>query len=162
MIVTQNILIIMNDKPGVLSKIAGLFEKRGINIETITAGKSLNNEVRMTLSGAGGWNENVLNQIITQVRKLYDVVLVKEFSIDSIQRELALIKIKVSHENRLQVVQLAQLYRGSIVDTSKNSVIVELTGGKGKIEGFLEVAEEFGILEVARTGVTGMHRGINL
>jgi len=157
----RNILIIMKDNSGVLSKISGLFQKRGINIDTITAGRtSVEDRVRMTISG--NWNEHTVNQVISQARKLYDVTVVKEFSDSSVERELALIKIGVDNENRSQVVELTRLYRGSIIDTSKNNVIVELTGGREKIEGYLEVAEEFGVLEVARTGVTSMHRGLGL
>lgn len=157
----RNILIIMKDNSGVLSKVSGLFQKRGINIDTITAGRtSEENRVRMTISGS--WNEHTVNQVISQARKLYDVTMVKEFTESSVERELALIKIGVDNENRSQVVELTRLYRGSIIDTSKNNVIVELTGGREKIEGYLEVAEEFGVLEVARTGVTSMHRGLGL
>jgi len=157
----RNILIIMKDNSGVLSKISGLFQKRGINIETITAGKtSEDRRVRMTISG--NWDEYTVNQVISQVKKLYDVTMVRQFSDSSVERELALIKIGVNNENRSQVVELTNLYRGNIIDTSKNNVIVELTGGRDKIEGYLEVASEFGVLEVARTGVTSMHRGLDL
>ncbi len=157
----RSILIIMKDNSGVLSKISGLFQKRGINIDTITAGRTSDEDrVRMTISGS--WNEHTVNQVISQARKLYDVTMVKEFTDSSVERELALIKIGVDNGNRSQVVELTRLYRGSIIDTSKSNVIVELTGGREKIEGYLEVAEEFGVLEVARTGVTSMHRGLGL
>ena len=158
---SRRILIIMKNNFGVLSKISGLFEKRGINIDTITAGKTGKDElVRMTI--AGNWDEYTVNQIISQAKKLFDVTLVKEFTESSVERELALIKIRVNNGNRSQVVELTNLYRGSIIDASKDNVIVELTGGRDKIEGYLEVAEEFGVLEVARTGVTSMHRGLSL
>lgn len=157
----RNILIITKDHSGVLSKISGLFQKRGINIDTITAGRAIEDErTRITISGT--WDENTVNQIISQAKKLYDVTLVKEFNDSSVERELALIKIEVDNINRSQIVELTKLYRGNIIDTSKNNVIVELTGGREKIEGYLEVAEEFNILEVARTGVTSMHRGKHL
>lgn len=157
----RNILIITKDHSGVLSKISGLFQKRGINIDTITAGRAIEGErTRITISGT--WDENTVNQVISQAKKLYDVTLVKEFNDSSVERELALIKIEVDNINRSQIVELTKLYRGNIIDTSKNNVIVELTGGREKIEGYLEVAEEFNILEVARTGVTSMHRGKHL
>lgn len=157
----RNILIITKDHSGVLSKISGLFQKRGINIDTITAGRAIENErTRITISGT--WDESTVTQVISQAKKLYDVTLVKEFNDSSVERELALIKIEVDNINRSQIVELTKLYRGNIIDTSKNNVIVELTGGREKIEGFLEVAEEFNILEVARTGVTSMHRGKHL
>ena len=157
----KNILVIMKNNSGVLSKISGLFEKRGINIETITAGETCEDErVRMTISGI--WDEYTINQVISQAKKLYDVTMVKAFNENSVERELALIKIGVTNENRYQVIELTNLYRGSIIDASKNNVIVELTGGRDKIEGYLEVAKDFGVLEIARTGVTSMHRGVNL
>ena len=157
----RNILIITKDHSGVLSKISGLFQKRGINIDTITAGRAIEDErTRITISGT--WDENTVNQVISQAKKLYDVTLVKEFNDSSVERELALIKIEVDNINRSQIIELTKLYRGNIIDTSKNNVIVELTGGREKIEGYLEVAEEFNILEVARTGITSMHRGKHL
>lgn len=158
----KKILLIMKDKPGVLNKISGLFEKRGINIENITAGKTLNNEVRMTLSGAGGWKENTLKQVITQARKLYDVVLIKELEEKSIAREFALIKLSTLNNKRQEIVQLTHLYKGSIADISKESIVVELVGNSDTIDGYLEIAEEFGILEIARTGIVGMNRGSKL
>ncbi len=157
----RSIMVIMKNQTGVLSKISGLFEKRGINIETITAGEDLSDDrVRMTITGI--WDDYTVDQVIAQVRKLYDVTYVKEFDRGSVERELALIKVGVSNENRSQVIELTKLYRGSVIDTSKNNLIVELTGGREKIEGYLEVAKDYGVLEVARTGVTSMHRGIKM
>lgn len=157
----RSIMVIMQNHSGVLSKISGLFEKRGINIETITAGEALEDGlVRMTITGI--WTDYTVNQVISQAKKLYDVTLVKEFKEGSVERELALIKIGVDNESRSQVVELTKLYRGSIIDTSKNNLIVELTGGREKIEGYLDVARTYGVLEVARTGVTSMSRGTNL
>ncbi|WP_319371805.1 acetolactate synthase small subunit [uncultured Ilyobacter sp.] len=158
----REILIIMNNKPGVLSKISGLFQKRGINIETITAGESYPQElVRMTV--CGNWDEYAVHQIMAQAEKLFDVRFVKEFDEkNSVDRELALIKLKADDSRRAEIMQVTTIYRGNIVDVGRESLIIEITGGKEKIEGFLDYVETFGILEVARTGVTSMTRGSEL
>lgn len=158
----REILIIMNNKPGVLSKISGLFQKRGINIETITAGESYPKElVRMTV--CGNWDEYTVHQIMAQAEKLFDVRFVKEFEENnSVDRELALIKLKADDTRRAEIMQITTIYRGNIVDVARDSLIIEITGGKEKIKGFLDYVETFGILEVARTGVTSMTRGSEL
>lgn len=158
----REILIIMNNKPGVLSKISGLFQKRGINIETITAGESYPADlVRMTV--CGNWDEYTVHQIMAQAEKLFDVRFVKEFDEkNSVDRELALIKLKADDSKRAEIMQVTTIYRGNIVDVGRESLIIEITGGKEKIAGFLDYVETFGILEVARTGVTSMTRGSEL
>lgn len=157
----RRILLLMKNKPGVLNKISGLFQKRGINIENITAGKSYpSNIVRMTISGF--WDEYTVNQVIVQAEKLFDVEFIKEFSENIVNRELLLIKIKINSDKRSELLELVSLYRGAVIDVSLDNLVIEVTGCTNKIEGFLDLVENFGILEVARTGVIAMSRGLNI
>lgn len=151
----------MKNKPGVLNKISGLFQKRGINIENITAGEGDPEEtVRMTITGF--WDEYTLNQVIVQAEKLFDVEFIKAFCKESVFRELVLIKVKVDSKSRQELLQILDIYRGSVVDVGLHSLILELTGDIGKIDGFLKLIKNFEILELARTGVSGMTRGIEI
>lgn len=157
----KRILLVMKNKPGVLNKISGLFQKRGINIENITAGEGYTEDtVRMTITGF--WDEYTLNQVIVQAEKLFDVEFIKAFSRESVFRELVLIKIKVNSKNRQELLQILDIYRGSVVDVALESLIVEITGDIGKIDGFLKLIKNFNVLEIARTGVSAMSRGLEV
>lgn len=157
----KNILLIMKNKPGVLNKISGLFQKRGINIESITAGEGHSKDiVRMTITGF--WDDYTLNQVVSQVEKLFDVEFIKIFSKESIFRELVLVKIKVDSEKRKELLDLLPIYRAKVVDLSLESLIVEVTGDLEKIDGFLKLIKNFDILELSRTGISGMTRGLEI
>lgn len=157
----KRILLVMKNKPGVLNKISGLFQKRGINIENITAGEGYPEDtVRMTITGF--WDEYTLNQVIVQAEKLFDVEFIKAFLKESVFRELVLIKIKVNSKNRQELLQILDIYRGSVVDVGLESLIVEITGDIGKIDGFLKLIKNFDVLEIARTGVSAMSRGLEV
>ena len=157
----KRILLVMKNKPGVLNKISGLFQKRGINIENITAGEGYPEDtVRMTITGF--WDEYTLNQVIVQAEKLFDVEFIKAFSRESVFRELVLIKIKVNSKNRQELLQILDIYRGAVVEVALESLIVEITGDIGKIDGFLKLIKNFNVLEIARTGVSAMSRGLEV
>lgn len=157
----KRILLVMKNKPGVLNKISGLFQKRGINIENITAGEGYPEDtVRMTITGF--WDEYTLNQVIVQVEKLFDVEFIKAFSRESVFRELVLIKIKVNSKNRQELLQILDIYRGSVVDVALESLIIEITGDIGKIDGFFKLIKNYNVLEIARTGVSAMSRGLEV
>ncbi|MGL4567689.1 MAG: acetolactate synthase small subunit [Fusobacteriaceae bacterium] len=157
----KRILLVMKNKPGVLNKISGLFQKRGINIENITAGEGYpESTVRMTITGF--WDDYTLNQVVVQADKLFDVEFIKTFSRESVLRELVLIKLKVDSAQRQELLQILDIYRGSVVDVDLESLIVEITGDIGKIDGFLKLVRNFNILEIARTGVSGMSRGLEI
>jgi len=153
------VLVMMKDIPGVLSKISGLFSKRGFNINGITSGVSEKDGFfRMTISVIG--NKQIIEQIKKQVGKLVDVVDVKIFEpSNTIKKELMLVKVKYDNNNRLEIIQLADIYKGKISDVSHTTMIIEIIGDNQKIEGFLELFKRFEVLEVARTGITAMHRG---
>lgn len=156
---TYEILIIAKNKDGIVARIMSLFNRRGYYVRKMTAGAT-NREgyTRLTLSVEG--DEMILDQIQKQVYKLIDVVKVKIFPEKNVmRREMMLIKIKSSNETRSQIVQIADIYRGSVLDVSNNALTIELTGDVHKLGGFVEIMKPYGILEIAKTGVLAMSRG---
>lgn len=157
---THILVTLVEDRPGVMQRVSGLFRKRNFNIDSITVGHSEKPGIsRMTLMVAG--DEHVLEQVIKQLNKLIEVIKITELEDEnSVQRELALIKIKVKNEAaRADIVQYTNIFRGRIVDVRKDSMIVEITGDRAKLDAFIESVESFGVIELAKTGVTAMTRG---
>lgn len=153
------ILIIAKNKDGIISRIMSLFNRRGYFVRKMTAGATNRaGYTRLTLSVEG--DEMILDQIQKQVYKIIDVVKVKIFpETGVIRREMMLIKIKSNNETRAQIVQIADIYRGSVLDVSNTSLTIELTGDVEKLGGFVEMMETYGVLEIAKTGVLAMSRG---
>ena len=151
--------ILVDNTTGVLSRISGLFARRGYNIESITAGVTADPRfTRITIVASG--DDEVLVQIEKQVAKLVDVRSIKELKPDeSVYRELAMIKIKVLPEQRPGVVSVADIFRAKIVDVAVDALIVELTGNQSKIDAFINLLDGYEILEIARTGIAGLGRG---
>lgn len=159
---TYEILVIAKNKDGIVARIMSLFNRRGYYVRKMTAGAT-NREgyTRLTLTVEG--DEMILDQIQKQVYKLIDVVKVKIFPESGvIRREMMLIKIKSDNATRAQIVQIADIYRGSVLDVSSNAITIELTGDVEKLGGFVEIMEPYGILEIAKTGVLAMSRGEKL
>ncbi|MBU2560359.1 acetolactate synthase small subunit [archaeon] len=157
---THILVTLVEDRPGVMQRVSGLFRKRNFNIDSITVGHSEKPGIsRITLMVAG--DEHVLEQVIKQLNKLIEVIKITELEDEnSVQRELALIKIKVKNEAaRADIVQYTNIFRGRIVDVRKDSMIVEITGDRAKLDAFIESVESFGVIELAKTGVTAMTRG---
>jgi len=156
----HQILMMMRDRPGILSKVTGLFSKRGFNIDGITCGVSEDKEYfRMTITVIG--DESFVEQVRKQVAKLIDVKQVEILDEKNVvKRELALIKVNSDSETRLEVIKIVEIYRAKIIDISHEALIIELTGDSNKVEGLISVMDKFGILEVTRTGISAMHRGI--
>ncbi len=144
---------------GVLSRISGLFSRRGYNIESITAGVTADPRYsRITIITSG--DDEILDQIEKQVEKLVDVRNIKVLEPDeSVYRELCLIKVEVTDKTREGVISIANIFRANIIDVSEESMIIELTGNQSKIEAFLGLLGNYNILELARTGITGLTRG---
>ena len=157
----HEILIIAKNTNGIVARIMSLFNRRGYAVNKMTAGVTNKaGYARLTLSVDG--DAKSLDQIQKQVYKIVDVVKVKVFPVPSegvIRRELMLIKVKSDNETRAQIVQIADIYRGKILDVSATSLIIELTGDVQKLRGFVEIMKNYGILEMAKTGVTAMSRG---
>ena len=151
--------LLMDNTPGVLSRIAGLFTRRGYNIESITAGVTADPRfTRMTVVSTG--DHDVLEQIEKQVSKLVDVRDIHELKPEeSVFRELAMIKVRAGADQRENVIALANIFRGNIIDVSHESLMIEVTGNSGKIDAFLKLVSGYEILELARTGVAGLGRG---
>lgn len=151
--------LLVDNNSGVLSRISGLFSRRGYSIESITAGVTADYRVtRITIVTTG--DDEVLEQIEKQLAKLEDVRDIKELKPEeSVYRELALIKVKATPEQRQSVISVADIFRAKIIDVAKESLIIELTGNQAKIEAFLRLLEGYEILELARTGIAGLGRG---
>lgn len=151
--------LLVDNTPGVLSRIAGLFSRRGYSIDSITAGVTADDRfTRITVVASG--DEMILSQIEKQVRKLEDVIEIKLLKDDdSVYRELILIKIKADASTRQGIISMADVFRAKIIDVEKDSLIIELTGAQSKIEAFLNLLDGYEILELARTGITGLSRG---
>lgn len=152
--------LLVDNTSGVLSRISGLFSRRGYNIESITAGETADPKyTRITIVTSG--DDEILDQIEKQVAKLVDVKDIKVLEPDSsVYRELVLIKVRANHENRRNIIEISNLFRTRIIDTSPDSLVIELTGESAKINAFITMLSDFEILEIARTGVTGLGRGI--
>lgn len=151
--------LLVDNTSGVLSRISGLFSRRGYNIESITAGVTADPRyTRITIVTSG--DDEILDQIEKQVAKLVDVRDVKVLAPESsVYRELALIKVKAGSEARQGVIAVADIFRAKIVDVASDSLIIELTGNQAKIEAFINLLDGYEILELARTGIAGLGRG---
>lgn len=151
--------LLVDNTSGVLSRISGLFSRRGYNIESITAGVTADPRfTRITIVTSG--DDEILDQIEKQVAKLVDVRDIKELAPEnSVYRELALIKVKTNQNQRQGVIAVADIFRAKIIDVASDSLIVELTGNQDKIEAFINLLEGYEILELARTGIAGLGRG---
>ena len=147
--------LLADNNSGVLSRISGLFSRRGYNIESITAGVTADPKYsRITIVTCGD------EEIIEQVAKLEDVRDVKELPGDSsVHRELCLVKVRTAPSERENMVSLAGIFRGSIIDVGPDSVIIEITGTTSKVDAFINLLDGHEILEVARTGIAGLSRG---
>ncbi len=156
----RTLSILVDNTSGVLGRVAGLFSRRDYNIDSLTVGVTADPKYsRMTVVATG--DDQVLEQITKQLSKLVDVRAVKILQPDnSVQRELMLIKVRCNPEDRQEVISLASVFRGNVIDVSSESVIVEVVGSTSKIEALKELLSGFEILEIARTGVTGLSRGI--
>ena len=152
--------ILVEDDTGVLSRVAGLFSRRGFSIDSITAGKTDDERLsRLTVVASG--DEDSLEQIKKQVMKLRNVVQIRELPEgESVTRELILVKVAASPDTRPQVISIADIFRAKIVDVASDSLIIELTGNQSKLDAFLQLLSSYKILKVARTGITGLPRGM--
>ena len=159
-VVKQVVCIIVDNQPNVLARIASLIGRRNFNISTITASETHMHGITRITVVVSGDDENVLHQIIAQTEKLE--VVKKAYLLDmssSLYRELLLVKIKVDNESRSTIREIVEIYRAKIIDLSKSSMIIELTGSPEKIDGFMDMIDCYEIVEVCRTGVTGIERG---
>jgi acetolactate synthase-1/3 small subunit len=156
---THTLSVLVEDKPGVLARVAALFSRRGFNIESLAVGATEQKDMsRMTIVVSA--EETPLEQITKQLNKLINVIKIIEQDDDnSVSRELAMIKVRADAGTRGQVVEAANLFRANIIDVSPESLTVEATGNRGKIEALLRLLEPFGIREIAQSGMVSVSRG---
>ena len=155
----HTIVALVEDRPGVLTRIASMFRRRGFNIASLAVGRSEQPGLsRMTFVVEG--DQDIVNQVTKQLDKLIDVIRVNDItSEDHIGRELALIKVHANTANRGEVIQIVQLFRASIVDVGSQSLVIEITGEEDKINAIHDLLKPFGIIEMLRTGLVAMVRG---
>ena len=151
--------LLVENKPGVLARIAGLFSRRGFNIQTLAVGPTDDptlSRVTLTVDGA----LHPIDQVTKQLHKLVNVIKIRDLEPhEAVARELALFKVTADAETRGQIMQFADIFRGKVVDVSKRSVTIEITGTDDKIEAFERMVRPFGMVEMARTGEIAISRG---
>jgi acetolactate synthase-1/3 small subunit len=151
--------ILVENKPGVLARIAGLFARRGFNIESLAVGPTDDptiSRVTLTVDGAN----HRIDQVTKQLHKLVNVIKIRDLEpAESVARELALLKVSADEDSRSQVLELASVFRGRVVDVSKRSVTIEMTGTDDKIEAFEQMLRPLGLIEMVRTGEIAVARG---
>ncbi|MFC5449662.1 acetolactate synthase small subunit [Paenibacillus aestuarii] len=155
----HTVSVLVNNQPGVLQRVSGLFGRRGFNIESITVGESEELGLsRMVIVTTG--DDNTLEQISKQLYKLIDVIKVIDLSSNPmVARELALIKVNAEPANRPEILGVVETFRAAVVDIGPNSIIVQVVGDSDKIDAMVELLRPYGIRELSRTGATAMIRG---
>lgn len=155
-----NLAILVDNKPGVLTHVSGLISRRAFNIESISAGYTEETDVTRINIEVSVEDKHELEQVINQLSKLIDIIkIVNLGEVDSIVRELVLLKVRASKESLKDIRNIVDVFRGKIVDISRDSVVIEITGSQGKIEAICDMMEQFEIIEIARTGTIAISRG---
>jgi len=154
----HTISVLVENKFGVLSRVSGLFSGRGYNIESLSVGETIDPTTSiMTIVTTG--DDLIIEQITKQLNKLIDVIKVMDYmEIDHVEREMVLIKVSPRKDDKMEVLQLAEIFRGRIVDSGASTYTIEVTGDEGKINAFIELIKPFGIKEFVRTGKVAIAR----
>ena len=159
---THTLSVLVENSPGVLARVASLFSRRGYNIDSLAVGPTENPDIsRMTIviDVAG----HALDQVIAQLDKLINVISITRLDpVTSVQRELLLVKVSTTPENRSQVLETVQLFRAKVVDVAQDAVTIEATGNAEKIQALLRVLEPYGIKELVQSGLVAMERGLRI
>ncbi len=155
----HTLAVIVENRPGVLTRVTTLFRRRGYNIESLAVGETENPSIsRITIVVMG--DEKVLEQVTKQLYKLVDVIKIVDITDKrSVERELVMIKVRADVNVRAEIVQIVDIFRARIVDIGRTSLIIEVTGDSGKIDAIVESLKPFGIIELVRTGIVAMVRG---
>jgi acetolactate synthase-1/3 small subunit len=150
--------VLVENKPGVLARIAGLFSRRGFNIDSLAVGPTEHPEIsRMTI--VVNVEDNPLEQVTKQLNKLVEVIKIVELDTTSVVRELLMVKVRADAETRGQILDVVQLFRATVVDVAVDAVTIEITGNADKLADFLKVLEPFGIRELVQSGMVAIGRG---
>jgi len=157
----HTISVLVENKPGVLARVAGLFSRRGFNIESLAVGTTEDESVsRMTIVVSG--DDTVLEQITKQLYKLIDVIKVFDIPKEvAVERELVLIKVACNEKSRSEIVEIVDVFKAKIADVSEGAMTIEMTGEENKVEGIQKLLKKFGIKELVRTGKIALQRGFN-
>lgn len=153
--------VLVENHAGVLSKVVGLFSRRGFNIHSLAVGTTQDASIsRVTIEVNG--DAQTVEQVSKQLSKLVDVIKIKTLRDDDIvKRGLVLIKVRTTTKTRSEIIEIANIFRANVVDISSNTLTAEITGHDRKIQAFLDLMEPFGVEEIARTGMTALERGTN-
>ncbi|HWI42094.1 MAG TPA: acetolactate synthase small subunit [Nocardioides sp.] len=156
---THTLSVLVDNKPGVLTRVAALFSRRGFNIESLAVGPTEHSDIsRMTI--AVNVEDSPLEQVTKQLNKLVEVIKIVELDPDaSVQRELVLVKVGSTAETRSQILDVVQLFRAKVIDVSADAVTMQVVGNAGKISDFLRVLEPYGIRELVQSGMVAIGRG---
>ena len=155
-----NLAILVDNKPGVLTHVSGLISRRAINIESISAGYTEETDVTRINIEVSVEDKHELEQVINQLSKLIDIIkIVNLGEVDSIVRELVLLKVRANKETLKDIRNIVDVFRGKIVDISPENVVIEITGSQGKIDAICAMMAQFEIIEIARTGTIAISRG---
>jgi acetolactate synthase-1/3 small subunit len=157
----HTLAIMVDNEPGILARIAGLFTARGYNIESLTVSDVTADKAVSRITIVTSASDHVMEQILSQLDRLIPVHLVSDLTAigPHVERELALIKVKGTGDHRIEALRLADVYRARVVDATTSSFVFEVTGGPEKIDTFITLMREVGLIEVARTGIVAMARG---
>jgi acetolactate synthase-1/3 small subunit len=157
----HTLAVIVDNEPGILARIAGLFTARGYNIESLTVSEITEDRAVSRITIVTSASPPVMEQIIAQLERLVPVHKVHDLTVEGahVERELALVKVVGTGDKRIEALRLAEVYRGRVVDATTSSFVFEVTGGIDKIDKFLELMREVGLVEVARTGIAAIARG---
>ena len=155
----HTISVFVENKFGVLARIAGLFSARGFNIDSLSVGETIDPTVsRMTIVSKG--DDQIIEQVTKQLRRLIEVIKVIDLTqSDFVEREMVMIKVQANQSNRAEILRITDIFRGKIVDVNPNTMTVEVTGDDGKINALIDLLKPLGIKEIARTGKVSMARG---
>lgn len=151
--------VLVENQAGVLSRVSGLFSRRGFNIDSLAVGVTENPDIsRMTIVVDG--DEYIVEQVSKQLNKLVDVIKIRQLEkADSVSRELALIKVDATATTRAEIIQIVEIFRAKIVDVSKNTLTIEISGANEKVAALEDMLKQFGIKEIVRTGSIAIERG---
>jgi len=157
----HTLVALVENKPGVLTRVASLFQRRSFNIDSLTVGRTENSGIsRITI--VVDTDRESAGRLINYLNKLVNIVFVEDITEKPmVSRDLAMVKVSVNAVTRAEVMQLVDVFRARIIDVGNDSLMIEITGGEDKIEGFIETLKPFGILEMVRAGVVAMGRGAN-
>lgn len=158
----HTVSVLVENQAGVLSKVVGLFSRRGFNIDSLSVGTTADENIsRITIEVIG--DEQIVEQVGKQLSKLIDVIKIKTLKEnDTVKRGLMLCKVKTTPKTRTEIIEIANVFRAKIVDISPSTLTIEMTGNKSKLDAFIEMIKGYGIEEISRTGMTALERGANI